>query len=73
MRQLKKAVLPINIACCALLLVLMLLDLFWPRKNIFLSEWVKLFMLLTCVLSSVNAIRLISFRRKRQAGEWWRH
>lgn len=72
MKQVKRALLPVNIACCALLVVLMILDLFWPRKNIFLYGGVKLFILATCVLSSVNAARLIARRRKRMAGDWWR-
>ncbi len=71
MKQMKKALPPVNIACCALLVVLMALDLFWPRKNIFLNDGVKLFMLFTCVLSSVNAVRLIAHRRGRERGEWW--
>ena len=61
--------LPIVNAClCAVLLVLLLADAIWPLANIFLNPFVKVFLLLTCLLSAVCGGLLIARQRRREAG-----
>ena len=61
--------LPIVNACmCAVLLVLLLADAIWPLANIFLNPFVKVFLLLTCLLSAVCGGQLIARQRRREAG-----
>ena len=57
-----------NLGLGAVVLVLMVLDLFWPRWNIFLSGFVKLLLLVFCLISAINGIQLYArSRRARQA------
>ena len=57
-----------NLGLGAVVLVLMVLDLFWPRWNIFLSGFVKLLLLVFCLISAINGMRLYARSRKaRQA------
>ena len=68
MKQIGKYLPLVNLALGAVILVLMLLDLFWPRWNIFLSEFVKAMLLVFCLISATNGIRLYArYRRTRQA------
>ena len=61
--------LPIVNACmCVALLALLLADAIWPLANIFLNPFVKVFLLLTCLLSAVCGGLLIARQRKREAG-----
>ena len=56
-----------NLGLGAVVLVLMVLDLFWPRWNIFLSGFVKLLLLVFCLISAINGIQLYArSRRARQ-------
>lgn len=60
--------LPIVNGClCVVLLVLLLSDAIWPLANIFLNPFVKVFLLLTCLLSAVCGGLLIARQRKRDA------
>ena len=68
MKQLDKYLPLANLGLGAVVLVLMLLDLFWPRWNIFLNGFVKLLLLAFCLISAINGIRLYACSRKaRQA------
>ena len=67
MKQSGKTLALINLGLAAVVVLLTLLDLFWPRWNIFLSGFVKLLLLAFCVISAVNGIRLYArSRRARQ-------
>ncbi len=67
MNQSGKTLALINLGLAAVVVLLTLLDLFWPRWNIFLSGFVKLLLLAFCVISAVNGIRLYArSRRARQ-------
>ena len=52
-------------ALCALLLLLLLIDVIWPKSELFLSEIVKSVILITCVLAALCGLLLI--RRDRRA------
>lgn len=68
MKQMDKYLPLANLALAAVVLVLMVLDLFWPRWNIFLSGFVKALLLVFCLLSALNGWRLYArWRRARQA------
>ncbi len=64
MRQMEKYLPLVNLALGGVILLLMLLDLFWPRWNIFLSEFVKLLLLAFCLVSAVNGWRVYMRSRK---------
>jgi len=56
----------VDAALCAVLLVLLLADLFWPGADIFLNGFVKVFLLVTCLLSSACGMLLVARRRRGQ-------
>ncbi len=58
----------VNAYLCAVMLVLLLADAIWPLANIFLNPFVKVFLLLTCLLSAVCGGLLIARQRRREAG-----
>lgn len=65
MKQLQKLLPLVNLALWAVVIVLLILDAFWPLWNIFLNEFVKALLLVTCLLSAVNGGRLYARMRKR--------
>ena len=68
MNQARKYLPLANLALGAVVMLLMLLDLFWPRWNIFLNGFVKALLLAFCLLSAINGWRLYArSRRSRQA------
>lgn len=67
MKRVLKVLPLVNEAMCAILLLLLALDVLWPRWGLFLNEFVKLFLLLTCLVSAVNGARLYARWRRRRA------
>lgn len=65
MKRVLKVLPLVNEAMCAVLILLLALDVLWPRWGLFLSEYVKLFLLLTCLVSAVNGARLYARLRRR--------
>ena len=61
-----------NLGLGAVVLVLMVLDLFWPRWNIFLSGFVKLLLLVFCLISAINGIQLYARLRRARQARWRR-
>ena len=66
MKRVLKLLPLVNEAMCAILLLLLTLDVLWPRWGLFLSEIVKLFLLLTCLVSAINGARLFARLRRRR-------
>ena len=68
MRTLQRILPLVSAVFSTIVLVLLLLDLIRPNADIFLDEFVKGFLLVTCVLSSICGMLLISRRRRRERG-----
>lgn len=50
----------LNALLCAVLLILLIIDLFSPDSMLFLNEFVKFLILLTCILTQLHAVLLIA-------------
>lgn len=50
----------LNALLCAVLLILLIVDLFSPDSMLFLNEFVKFLILLTCILTQLHALLLIA-------------
>ena len=53
-----------NILCCAICMLLVLIDKIWPKLYLFNGRPVKLFALIVCLITAANSILLISRNRK---------
>lgn len=65
MKSVQRFLPAINALLCVAVLILLLVDAIWPLANIFLNGFVKLLLLVTCVLSSVCGVMLAARQRRR--------
>lgn len=65
MKGLQRALPLIDCGLCGILLLLVLADKLWPDASLFLNEWVKAYLLVTCLVSAVCGALLIARRRRR--------
>ena len=61
----------VNAAMCVILLVLLVVDAIWPLANIFLNQFVKVYLLLTGLTSAACGMMLISRQRRRARRPRW--
>lgn len=64
MKPIEKLLPLVDAALCAVLLVLLLIDAIWPLANIFLNGFVKLLLLVTCLVTAACGIMLASRQRR---------
>ncbi len=64
MKPIEKWLPLVSAALCAVLLILLLIDAIWPLANIFLNGFVKLLLLVTCLVTA-GCGALLSSRQRR--------
>ncbi len=65
MKTLERLLPMIDAGLCGVTLLLLLADLIWPSGDIFLSEFVKALLLVTCLCSSACGMLLYARMRRR--------
>ena len=56
---------------CAVLLILLLIDAIWPLADLFLNDFVKLLVLITCLCTAACGVLLIAAQRRRDRNNRW--
>ena len=56
---------------CAVLLILLLIDAIWPLADLFLNDFVKLLVLITCLCTAACGVLLIAGQRRRDRNNRW--
>ncbi|MDO4865110.1 MAG: hypothetical protein Q4C10_01025 [Clostridia bacterium] len=64
MKKIERYLPIVSAALCALLLLLLLIDAIWPKAELFLSEIVKLVILITCIVVALCGALLIHADRR---------
>ena len=67
MRMLQRLLPAVGAFLCVILAVLLAVDAIWPLANIFLNEFVKWLLLVTCLVSASCGVMRIARQRRRDS------